>query len=85
MRDPKGTFLSIADVMAWFAFVLVGRVALAASTAIIVANVRRPKVQTTRQPRAMPTKASGSVRKSHELRLLFSETGLANGAETSRS
>ena len=41
--------------MAWFAFVLVGRVALAASTAIIVANVRRPKVQTTRQPRAMPT------------------------------
>ena len=34
---------------------------------------------------SVPFKASGSVRKSHELRLLFWETGLANGAETSRT
>ena len=44
IEGSERNFLSIADIMIRFAFVLVGRVALAA--AIILANVRRPKVQT---------------------------------------
>ena len=45
IEGSERNFLSIADIMVRFAFVLVGRVALVAS-AIILANVRRPKVQT---------------------------------------
>ena len=49
-------------------------------------SVRLPKEErTATPPTSMKVKPSGSVRKSHELRLLFSETGLANGAKRSRT